>query len=98
MRRREFFKLVGATVTLPLLSKLSPKSKSEPKLTDGLDILCKRTDGLVGVWIFNEGASFDGDSDHIKVNAFSATSSFPIGTRCKTIDGHEFIYIVLADN
>ena len=98
MRRREFFKLVGATVTLPLLSKLSPKSKSEPKLTDGLDILCKRTDGFVKGWVFNEGASFDRDSDHIKVNAFSATPSFPIGTRCKTIDGHEFVYIVLADN
>ena len=88
MRRREFFKLIGATVTLPLLSKLSLKPKPEPKLTDG----------FVKGWVFNEGASFDRGSDHIKVNAFSVTPSFPIGTRCKTIDGHEFIYVVLADN
>ena len=88
MKRREFFKLIGATVTLPLLSKLSLKPKPELKLTDG----------FVKGWVFNEGASFDRDSDHIKVNAFSATPSFPIGTRCRTIDGHEFVYIVLADN
>ena len=49
MRRREFFKLIGATVTLPLLSKLSLKPKPEPKFTDG----------FVKGWVFNEGASFD---------------------------------------
>ena len=92
MRRREFFKLIGATVTLPLLSKLSLKPKPEPKLTDG----------FVKGWVFNEGqlkfVSFNGDSDYVEVNAFSVTPSFPIGTRCRASDGHEFIYAVLADN
>ena len=88
MKRREFFKLIGATVTLPLLSKLSLKPKSEPKLTDG----------FIKGWVFNEGVSFDGDSEHIEINAFSATPSFPIGTRCRTSDGCEFIHVVFADN
>ena len=47
MQRREFLKLVGASVTSALLPQLP---LSEPK-EDPLERLRK---GLVGLWVFNE--------------------------------------------